>query len=209
MPPVPFQPLRKPAGDADSAPKVDHPYLFERDGEVWRLRFKVKRGTLRNRKGLRCIAQLLEKPDRGIDALDLEEVEANRVPRRQADGNVLTEEVKAKFKERLDEIQREKEVAANSGDDAEYERLEREEDGILKQLRAMAGTKGRSRRLQAGNAAVAAHDRVEKAIRSAREKIVDAGMRELADHLKSAIKPEGVSFAYRPGIPTPEWKVSY
>jgi hypothetical protein len=209
MPPAPFQPLRKPADDADSAPKVDHPYLFERDGNIWRLRFGGRGGSLTNSKGLRCAVRLLEKPNQPIDALVLEGVEAKRVPRRQVDDDVLTEEAKAEFKERLDEIQGEKESATNSGNDAEYERLEKEEEDILKQLQAKAGTKGRSRKLQAGNAAVAAHDRVEKAIKSAREKIAEAGMRELADHLKSAIKSEGVSFAYRPGGLAPEWKVSY
>jgi hypothetical protein len=125
-------------------------------------------------------------------------VDAKRVPRQQTDDDVLTEETKAEFKQRLDEIQVEKEAAANGGNDAEYERLGKEEDDILKQLKAMAGTKGRSRKFQAGNAAIAAHDRVEKAIRAAREKIAEAGMGDLADHLKSTIKPEGVPTACTP-----------
>jgi hypothetical protein len=136
-------------------------------------------------------------------------VDTKRVPRQQTDDDVLTEEAKAEFKERLGEIQGDKESAANSGNDAEFERLEKEEEYILKELQAMAGTKGRSRKLRAGNAAITAHDRVEKAIRAAREKIAEAGMCDLADHLKSTIKPEGVSFAYRPGSPAPDWKISY
>jgi hypothetical protein len=196
-------------GYSPNAVQEDYPHQFERDGEVWRLRFRGERGAFGDTKGLRCIARLLEKPNRGIEALNLEGIDAKSVPRQQADDDVLTEEAKAEFKERLGEIRGEKETAVNSGNDAEYERLEKEGDGILKQLKAMTGTNGRSRKLQAGNAAVAAHDRVEKAIKAAREKIAEAGLRELADHLENTIKAEGVSFAYRPGSPASEWKVSY
>jgi hypothetical protein len=209
MPPAPFQPLRKPAEEADSAPTVDHPYLFERDGNIWRLRFGGRGGSLTNSKGLRCTVRLLEKPNQPIDALDLEGVEASRIPRQQADDAVLTEETKAKFKEELAAIRAEKDAAGNSGNDLEYERLEKAENALLKQLKAAVGMTGRSRKLRAGNAAVASHDRVEKAIKAARKKIAQAGMPELADHLETSIKAEGVSFAYRPGSPAPDWKISY
>src|SRR5262249_37759201 len=81
----------------DSSEKTDYLYLFERDGEIWRLRFKEKHGTLRNSKGLQCVARLLEKPNQDMESLDLEGVDARRIPRQQTDDDVLTEETKAEY----------------------------------------------------------------------------------------------------------------
>jgi hypothetical protein len=193
---------------AKSMGEEQHPYRFERDGDVWRLQFDKERDTLKHRKGLKAIALLFEKPDKSIDALDLEGIGLAHAPRRQGDSDVLTKEVKEHYMEQIREINAQMEIARRRSRDKEYGELEKEKTAILKQLKAAAGITGKSKKLQAGNAAVAAHDRVEKAIKSARQRIAK-NMPKLALHIQASIKPEGVSFAYHPGKASPDWKISY
>ena len=176
---------------------------LRREGEVWRLRFGERQALLRDCKGLTDLARLLDRPGEDIHVLDL--VGADPSERRDAArGDVTADrQALAEYRSRLREIDEDLEEAEANGDAGRARKLGAEREGLLAQLSADTGQRGRPRRLA---------DPVEKARKTVTARLRDAIRRVKAadraagEHLEQAVQT-GIHCAYRPAQPM-AWSVS-
>jgi len=210
--------LDKSGGASLTEPRVSGATLsvFRRDGEYWSIAYERDAFRLKDSKGLRYLARLLERPGRELHALDLVagEREAGRPTRtsepgltssRLGDaGEALDAQAKAEYRRRLEELEGELDEARAFGDPERAARAEEERDFLVRELAGAVGLGGRDRRL--GSPSERARVSVTRAIRSALARL-DEHSSALGDHLERTIQT-GTFCSYRPDPRAPiDWRV--
>lgn len=192
-------------------------YRFSKEGEFWTIVYQNQTTRLKDSKGLRLIARLLERPGRETHVLDLlGPVEGRTIPRARADealssdafsdvGPALDPTAKSAYKRRLVELQQEIDEAETFNDPERAARAREEMDALIDQLSGAIGIGGRDRKV--GSTAERARVSTTKAIKEAIKKVAenDAG---LGAHFTTAIKT-GTYCAYMPDPRAPiEWEMA-
>jgi adenylate cyclase len=205
--PVPaFRVLHAAGGDAVEAGAR----LFRQEGEYWTLAWDGAGSfRLRDSKGLRYIARLLQEPDRDVHALDL----VAGGPPARADGphdpeivvgglgdagTVLDGAAKTAYRARLDDLRSELAEAESFGDLGRIESLRHEIDLLSQQLAAAVGLGGRDRRVS--SAVERARVNVTRAISDAIGRVREHSPL-LARHLDASIRT-GTFCTYQPPDPS-------
>jgi hypothetical protein len=169
----------RPGGGAGSGPagplEADGPRL-RRVGDMWQASYRGRIAYLRDAKGLRDLAALLDRPGVDIPALDLATPGEVVVEPATADPPVLDRTALAAYRRRLAELDDELAVAHSAADLGRRARASEEREHLLTQLRRATRPDGRSRPL--GSAAA---ERARKA--------VTARIRDAIRHI-AAVLPE-------------------
>lgn len=165
---------------------------MSRRGNVWTVTFGSESGNLPHAKGLADIATLVRQRDKDLPALQL-----LGGPSVAVGGNeeLIDMDALTAYRKRLEELQVEIDQATRDADLASIDRLERERENLLAELRSTTGLGGRIRSVSnepAERARKAVSARIRDAIR--RLEAVTPG---LAAHLDRAIKT-GLWCAYAP-----------
>jgi hypothetical protein len=137
--------------------------VFRKEGEYWTIVFEQKTIRLRNSLGVRCIARLLENPERQLLALDLlafvrggfdlEGSAGNQdvnglIQLRPSDlGPHLDQTAKSAYRERLMDLRHELEDAKQFNDMGRVSMIEEEISAIARELASAVGLGKRDRRM--------------------------------------------------------------
>ena len=125
---------------------------------------------MRDVRGLHYLHLLLSRPGLDVPALALSDAVAGNVDARAVDGDagpLLDRQALAAYRRRLGELDDELAEARAHADLAREERLDRERDALLDQLRAATGLGGRAR------VAGGTHERARVAVRKAIAAAID------------------------------------
>jgi predicted ATPase/class 3 adenylate cyclase len=178
-----------------------------REGEYWSVGPSTGGIRLRDSKGLRYLAILLNRPGRDVFVLDLVEASdpgASTVTRAAGDaGEVLDAQAVAAYRERLTSLDEEIAQAREWNDLERVAALEEEFEAVSRELGRGLGLGGRSRR--AGSDVDRARMSVTKAIRSAITRIGKA-LPDVGRDLDAAVRT-GTRCGYEPGPDAPAWEV--
>lgn len=173
---------------------------FQPDGAVWNLGYAGRTVHFPDAKGLHDLHHLLSRPGRAVSAADLLNpaggAEVRAATTMGADP-VLDDEAKARYKQRLTDLDDEIDRATLRGDATRAAKLGHERDALLNELRAAAGLAGRTRRL--GDEAERARKTVTARIRDTLRKLDDQHP-ELAAHLRESVST-GATCVYQPAEP--------
>lgn len=172
---------------------------LSRDGRVWTAEFDGFTALLPDAKGLRDLSTLLQRPGVDVPAADLIDPEATAATALGADP-VVDEQALRAYRSRLEHLDDEIDDTSLSGDEVGQQRLEREREALLAQLRSAAGLGGRVRRL--GDETERARKTVTARIRDTFRKL-DTDHPALAAHLRASVFT-GTTCVYRPPLPV-EW----
>ena len=179
---------------------------FHREGEYWTIGYEGAAFTVRDSKGMRHLARLLESPGREVHALDLVQLDSPGSPPGTAAGEslsrggsgdagpVLDAESKAAYRRRLDEIREELDEAERWNDPARVDRLQVELQALTHELASAFGLGGRDR--PTGSSAERARVSVTRAIRAALRRI-DEQSPALGAHFDATIHT-GTFCSYMP-----------
>ena len=180
---------------------------FARDGEVWHLAYAGREVTLRDSKGLRDLARLLEDPGRPVPAVALLAAGGRSAgPAAATDdglhepgdlGELVDEQARQAYRRRLAELDEEIDDADRAGDPERSAQATAEKDALVAQLAAAYGLGGRPRRT--GDPAERARQTVTARIRDALSRIESAHP-ELGQHLRRSVRT-GRICAYEPDTP--------
>jgi AAA ATPase domain len=174
---------------------------------TWRVRFAGSEGRVRDARGVRYLALLLEHPDQELHVLDLVAraggagaiPEGGTVPLPMADARARNE-----YRERVEQLRAEIDLAEARNDLGQAERARAELEAIERALAAAFGLGGRSRPVgdPAERARKAVYNRLRTAIRAFQEEIPALGR-----HLAGSVRT-GTYCAYRPER-TVHWSVRH
>ena len=182
--------------------------VFALEGEYWAIDYGGAEARLRDSKGLRYLARLLQAPGQEVHALDLVVGDARRGgpssgAARQSGletvvsgdaGAVLDARAKAAYKRRLGELQADIEQATAYNDLGRLEQAQREMDFLVTELAAGVGLGGRDRK--AASDAERARQSVTRAIKGAIDRIAGAHP-ALGEHLRTTVRT-GIYSCYAP-----------
>jgi hypothetical protein len=180
---------------------------FKRGGRVWHIGFNGRKASLPHRAGLAHIAALLAEPHpvKPLAATALQGRTESDLKDQHGAQSVVDDESMKDLREEIADVERQLEESGTLSE-AECERLS-DQLADLKQHRI--GLLGIGKRTRSFDYSLAEKDRkaVTTALSRAYEELrnADPPMTELADHLQSAIRADGQSFAYRPPPPIPTW----
>lgn len=210
----------RPTQDAEaqaSPVKTQLPTVFRREGEYWTITFAGETCRLRDNRGMRYLAQLLQRPNeelhslqiaandsaRGVEQLepssrglvnDLVDAEEKPLTGFSDAGEMLDPQARAAYKQRLADLQAELEEAQEFNDIGRIETLQEEMVFLSKELSHAVGLSGRVRK--AGSVAERARVNVTKAIKTATKQIGKLHP-ALGQHLRQTIRT-GMYCAYTP-----------
>ena len=169
--------------------------LFRREGDYWMVAYAGKVVRVRDAKGLRYLARLLESPHREFHVLDLVGGERTavreddpRVSHRSAMGDagaILDERAKDAYRRRITDLREEVEEARAWHDSERVSRAEDELNALVHQLASAVGLGGRDRKMASNSER--ARFSVSKALRTALKRIT-AEHPELGRHLRSTVR---------------------
>jgi hypothetical protein len=207
------QPAASAPGAAASAPSAgdDAPRAaagaaalnrFRPEGELWTLAFDGHTVHMPDLKGLHDLARLLASPGQELHCLDLAGA-TDGVRAQGHAGELLDDEARAAYKQRIDELREELDLAQAANDGVRAEHARRELDAIGDALSSAYGLGGRARR--AGDQAERARSAVTWRIRSAISR-VDAIHPALGRHLRNSVRT-GTFCAYMPEQPV-NWQLT-
>ena len=165
------------------------------DGDVWTIAYRGRSTRLRDAKGLHDLAALLARPGADIPVLDLAGSPARG---RDSTTPVLDARARAEFKRRLEDLGEDLAEAQSDHDLGRVERVERERDALLDELRRATGYGSKDRGL--GTSTI---ERARKAVTARlRETIrrIDAALPELGEHLDRSVVT-GTYCRYQPAEP--------
>jgi hypothetical protein len=207
-------------------------YLFRDDGAVYRVRFEGEEGTMKKTRGARYIYELLQYPNKPFRSYDLHLLDRQEDPKvtkkrrlgaASADeqcemdidgGGPLHDTGKAdqdenqealrKYHLRIKEIKIELDQAPKELNSHDYERLEKEKDAIIAEVKRLTSLYGKARLLDPQNekARQTVSKRITEAIKSCRE---NRKLSKFADHLDKCIDL-GANNVYRSSSPPLDWK---
>jgi len=184
---------------------------FRLEGEYWTVAYRGTVSRLRDSKGMRVLAQLLEDPGRPHPSLDLERLRSpgdDSTARAVASGDageLLDEVARRAYRARLAELRAavEEADALRRADDVGA--MREEMDFLTRELSRALGLGGRSR--VAGSTAERARLNVTRAVKSALRRVEGANL-DLAAHLGATVRT-GTVCVYTPDPRAPiTWRVS-
>jgi len=174
---------------------------FRNEGEYWTVSFAGTIARLKDSKGLRDIAVLLGSPNREIAAVDLIARDGGVVARAVGSGadagEILDEQARAAYKERILQLRDDIEDAELNNDPTRAGRAREELDALTEQLAGAYGLGGRARK--AGDPAERARKAVSERIRDAVAKLAKEHP-ALHRHFKASIRT-GAFCSYMPERP--------
>jgi tetratricopeptide (TPR) repeat protein len=192
--------------DVSSAPPSGVAGVFRREGEYWTVSFGGTTVQIRDTKGMRHLARLLEEPGRELHALDLARSEAGPATRRILPGQDLGSdalgdagerldpEAKAAYRRRLEELRGEADEAERFNDPERAARTRQEIEFLAAELAGAVGIGGRDRK--AASAAERARLSVSRAIRAALTRIAEQNP-SLGKHFDTTVRT-GTYCSYNP-----------
>ncbi|HET7322254.1 MAG TPA: hypothetical protein VFI96_07165 [Longimicrobiaceae bacterium] len=193
----------------EHAPRI---CALDREGDYWSVGFEGQTLRVRDVKGMRYLARLVDEPRREFHVLDLVAFENGRTPDPSRApqpapavasagdaGPILDARAKEAYHRRLAEIEEDIETARATGDVGREERADAEREFLVRELSRAVGLGGRDRR--AGVASERARASVTRAIRLALARI-RAHDPQLGAHLDHAVRT-GTYCAYRPDLRAP------
>ncbi|GHF69053.1 tetratricopeptide (TPR) repeat protein [Amycolatopsis bartoniae] len=178
---------------------------FRFTGAVWSLGMAGRTVHLPDAKGLRDLHFLLGRPGVEVPAVQLLDPAGGELvvaARRFGGDEVLDEEARARYRDRLTVLDEQIDRALERGDDDKAAAFDAERQALLDELRVAAGLAGRPRRL--GDETERARKAVTARIRDVLRKL-DGHHPELAAHLRATVST-GTSCCYRPGRET-AWRL--
>ncbi len=199
-------------GDKSPAPlssssRIAGDNVFCREGEYWFLAFQKKTIRVRDLKGLRYLSRLLAHPGREFHVLDMVAAErgdtadmgagaeAGLAVSSDLDAGVLLDErAKKAYRQRLAEIDEDREEAVAMGDHGRAAQAQAERDFLARELARAVGLGGRDRR--AGSISERGRASVTRALRQAMARIEEHHP-ALGEHLGRTIRT-GTYCAYLP-----------
>lgn len=198
----PIEPAPEPSGRT--------PCVLRPEGEYWTVTFGTATFRLRDTKGLRYLARLLEQPGRELHVLDLAAGEhgiPGDEPRRSAAGDaglrtvrtsdagsLLDEQAKRSYRERLATLELDLDEAMAWSDSLRAAKIREEMDFLVDELASAVGLGGRDRK--AASDAERARVNITRAIRSAITRIREHST-ALAGHLDATVHT-GTFCSYTP-----------
>ena len=168
-----------------------------REGEIWRLTWAGRDTRLKHARGLEILEQLLREPGREFHVLALGGGDAGEVIDLGDAGELLDEDARTAYRQRLRELEQEMEEAQAWADTGRRDRLQAEIEFLSDELGRAVGLGGRARR--SGAAVERARSNVQKRIRAVIRKL-DETWPELASHLDTHVRT-GIYVSYRAVIP--------
>jgi len=180
---------------------ASHQWSLRRDGQDWLLEAGPERARLRDSRGLHYLQALLAAPGSEILALDLA-AGGSGLAVAGADP-ILDATAKDAYRRRIRELDSELAVAERAGDVVAAERVEKDRQALVAELRRASGLGGRPR--LAGVDAERARVNVTRTIRAAIDHIA-AVAPILGAHLQSSIRT-GTACRYQPAAGGPaRWR---
>ncbi len=181
---------------ATAAPGL--PFSFVLEGEYWTVRWQETTFRLKDGLGLQYLVRLFADPGREIHVLDLVGERAGAAAGEAIDtgdaGELLDEEARRSYKDRLEDLRETLAEAESFGDGARAERARAEMEVLAAELGRAVGLGGRVRR--AGGAAERARSAVQRRIKNALERIGEHAP-ALAAYLARTVKT-GNACVFRP-----------
>ena len=190
--------------------------VFRREGEYWSIEFERDEFRVRDSRGMRHLARLLQAQGGEVHALELAAPPAAVVERRtlldpdvamagsEGAGPSLDAEAKAAYRARLVDLREELAEAESWHDPERVARLEAEQDALAQELGAALGIGGRDR--PSGSPAERARISATRAIRAAMARIAEQSP-ALGAHLEATIRT-GTYCAYVPDPRVPiAWRL--
>lgn len=173
--------LREPGGRSPAVELVQ-------SGEFWQVRFGGRETSLKDSKGMRILARLLDEPDREFHALDLNDPAGSAVVEPALDEagvGGLDSQARAAYRRRLAEIDERLQEAREMNDAGAVESLLEEQEALQRELTRAFGLGGRRRR--SGSAAERARVNVTRRVRDAIGRIGEQ-LPEAGRYLDSTVK---------------------
>ncbi|HEY5883001.1 MAG TPA: AAA family ATPase [Nakamurella sp.] len=191
-----------PTFDQNAAPGLGSPAngMLALDGDVWTIRFAGRTVLMRDAKGMRDLATLLERPGREVAVRQLAtgtRTGPQAEPMERADRAAITA-----YRSRLIDLESDATQAAAEHDPVRAERIALERDALIREVAASAGWGGRPR--QIGSDAERMRKAVGNRIRSVIGRIETAHP-DLGRHLRLSVHT-GTFCRYEPEVPT-AWTV--
>ena len=216
-------------GDAGPSGRAVQKGIFRKEGEYWTLGFVGKSFRLKDAKGLGYIGHLLRHPGTEFHVLDLvggiagqhddDEAGQQRLPRGDEDleksgihvgslgdaGEMLDEQSKSAYRERLSDLHEELKEAKERGNVERAEQAEQEIEALTRELSRAVGLGGRNRR--AMSASERARQSISKTIKSVLDRVAQSDA-ALADFFARCIRT-GNFCSYQPDREFPiAWEFS-
>ncbi len=180
-----------PAIGAPSVP-TSRGFLLVREGDAWAITSRDLTFRMRDSRGMRILAKLVEHAGEDLHALDLADGSDGTIDLGDA-GVVLDSRARAEYRARLIDIRDDLADAERRGDLGWIERLRSEAEVIQAELSRAFAPGGRARRT--GAVAERARSAVTRRVREAIAKIAEHD-RELGTHLEWAVRT-GMTCSYR------------
>jgi hypothetical protein len=156
---------------------------MRREGDVWAIR-GASEIRLKDSRGLRILAQLVEQPGREFHVTELLAPPGEAGYTTDA-GEMLDAVAIARYRERLEDLREQEREAEQFADLARADRLRAEMDALSDELSRAVGLGGRTRR--AGSTAEKARVNVRQRLRDAIEKVAQHDP-VLGRHLRWAVR---------------------
>jgi hypothetical protein len=180
--------------------------VWARSGDVWVIGLGAARTPLRDSKGMRHLALLLERPGDELGALELVAAAEGHAPAAAtADpelstggtgdaGAALDAQAKAEYRRRLAELQEDLQEAERFNDPERAARAQEELDFLARELAAAVGLGGRDRKT--GAAVERARVNVTRSIKTAVDRVAEHD-EHLGAHLRASVRT-GTFCSYAP-----------
>jgi hypothetical protein len=128
------------------------PYEFRKKGEMWAIRFDGEETFLKDSQGLRCIAQLLAKPNDPVFVTELRAVLNGQPPdtvvvQKTPREDVVDKTTLSELKRRYLELQAELSEAQTDGNEIMEREAEQEMEQIVQHLCQIKGMNGETRKI--------------------------------------------------------------
>jgi tetratricopeptide (TPR) repeat protein len=195
--------------------QVVGPSVFRAEGEYWTVVFDTETFMLKDTKGLRYLAHLLQHPGREFHVLDLVTSEEGGDPSPRANrsargddlgiggyvdvGPLLDERAKASYRARLRELEGDLNEATEWADSGRTATIRAEMDFLADELSGAVGLRGRDRKV--GSAAERARVNITRTVHAALDRIREHSP-ALADHLDATVHT-GAFCSYTPDPRSP------
>jgi hypothetical protein len=137
---------------------------LQRTGEIWTIAHGAARVNVKDSRGMRLLARLVERPGVDVHVLALASDGGASVPESTA-GEVLDERARTAYRRRIAEIADQLDDAVRACDALRAANLEHERTALRAELARATGLTGRAR--QAGSATERARINVQKRIKDA------------------------------------------
>ena len=165
-----------------------------RDGESWTVSDGAAAVRVRDSRGVRMLARLVERPDEEIHVLALAADDEHAALVEGAAPAVMDAEARRAYRERLEDLDEAIERAEATGDARGYDRLAAEKAALAREVGRAMGVGGASRR--AGSAAERARINVQRRVKDVIARIGEQD-RGLGEYLERAVRT-GSYCCFRP-----------